>query len=87
MKYQVLFFLKKKEMKKVFMNAICCSRDWRFKGDDAFLPEKCFFLNYILSALDILNTDISKYPFISKNKKSDTFLIFSYILTSVFSNY
>ena len=30
MKYQVLFSQKNNE--KVFMNAICCIRDWRFKG-------------------------------------------------------
>ena len=30
MKYQVLFPLKNNE--KVFMNVICCSCDWRFKG-------------------------------------------------------
>ena len=29
MKYQVLFSLKNNE--KVFINVICCSRDWRFK--------------------------------------------------------
>ena len=31
MKYEVLFSLKKKE--KVFINVVCCSRDWRFKGE------------------------------------------------------
>ena len=30
MKYQVLFSLTNNE--KVFMNVVCCSRDWRFKG-------------------------------------------------------
>ena len=30
MKYQALFSLKNNE--KVFMNVVCCSRDWRFKG-------------------------------------------------------
>ena len=30
MKYHVLFSLKNN--KKVFMNVVCCSRDWRFKG-------------------------------------------------------
>ena len=30
MKYQVLFSLKNNE--KVFMNVVCCSRDWHFKG-------------------------------------------------------
>ena len=30
MKYQVLFSLKNNE--KVFINAVCCSRDWPFKG-------------------------------------------------------
>ena len=29
MKYQVLFSLKNKE--KVFINVVCCSRDWCFK--------------------------------------------------------
>ena len=33
MKYQVLFSLKNNE--KVFINVVCCSRDWRFKGYDA----------------------------------------------------
>ena len=30
LKHQVLFFLKNNE--KIFMNAVCCSRDWLFKG-------------------------------------------------------
>ena len=30
MKYQVLFSLKNNE--KLFVNAVCCSRDWRFKA-------------------------------------------------------
>ena len=30
LKHQVLFSLKNNE--KIFMNVICCSRDWRFKG-------------------------------------------------------
>ena len=30
MKHQVLFSLKNNE--KIFMNVVCCSRDWRFKG-------------------------------------------------------
>ena len=30
MKYQVLFSLKNNE--KVFINVVCCSRDWPFKG-------------------------------------------------------
>ena len=30
MKYQVLFSLKNNE--KVFINVVCCSRDWRFYG-------------------------------------------------------
>ena len=29
MKYQVLFFLKNNE--RIFMNVVCCSRDWHFK--------------------------------------------------------
>ena len=29
--YQILFSLKKKN-EKVFMNVVCCSRDWGFKG-------------------------------------------------------
>ena len=29
MKHQVLFSLKNNE--KIFMNVVCCSRDWRFK--------------------------------------------------------
>ena len=32
MKHQVLFSLKDNE--KVFINAFCCSRDWRFKGSN-----------------------------------------------------
>ena len=32
MKYQVLFSLKNN--KKVFMNVVCCSCDWLFKGYD-----------------------------------------------------
>ena len=30
LKHQVLFSLKNN--KKIFMNVVCCSRDWRFKG-------------------------------------------------------
>ena len=30
MKFQVLFSLKNDE--NVFVNVVCCSRDWRFKG-------------------------------------------------------
>ena len=30
MKYQVLFSLKNNE--EIFMNVVCCSRDWGFKG-------------------------------------------------------
>ena len=30
LKHQVLFSLKNNE--KIFMNVVCCSRDWRFKG-------------------------------------------------------
>ena len=30
LKHQVLFSLKNKE--KIFMNVVCCSHDWRFKG-------------------------------------------------------
>ena len=33
MKYQVLFSLKDNE--KVFINVVCCSRDWRFKGSES----------------------------------------------------
>ena len=33
MKYQVSFSLKKNE--KVFKNVVCCSREWRFKGQKA----------------------------------------------------
>ena len=29
---EVLFSLKKKKTKKVFMNVVCCSHDWRCKG-------------------------------------------------------
>ena len=32
MKYQVLFSLKNNE--KIFMNVVCCSRDWGFKGQE-----------------------------------------------------
>ena len=30
MEHQALFSLKNNE--KVFINVVCCSRDWRFKG-------------------------------------------------------
>ena len=30
LKHQVLFSLKNND--KLFMNVVCCSRDWRFKG-------------------------------------------------------
>ena len=32
MKYQVLFSLKNNE--EVFLNVVCCSRDWRFKDQN-----------------------------------------------------
>ena len=32
MKYKVLFSVKDNE--KVFIHAVCCSRDWRFKGKE-----------------------------------------------------
>ena len=32
MKYQVLFSLKNKNNEKVFVNVVCCSRDWHYKG-------------------------------------------------------
>ena len=35
MEYQVLFSLKQKKNEKVFMNVVCCSRDWCFKGSIA----------------------------------------------------
>ena len=35
MKYQVLFSLKSNE--KLFINVVCCSRDWRFKGSLSYL--------------------------------------------------
>ena len=31
LKHQVLFSLKKNN-EKIYMNVVCCSRDWRFKG-------------------------------------------------------
>ena len=34
LKHQVLFSLKNNE--KIFMNVVCCSRDWRFKGSVPF---------------------------------------------------
>ena len=34
LKHQVIF--SPKTMKKIFMNVICCSRDWRFKGLSLF---------------------------------------------------
>ena len=36
MKHEVLFCLKSNEV-KVLMNAVCCSRDWRFKVNDVTL--------------------------------------------------
>ena len=35
MKYQVSFSLKNNE--KIFMNAVCCSCDWPFKGNSLLL--------------------------------------------------
>ena len=53
MKYQVSFSLKNNE--KVFMNVVCCSRDWRFKGYiiwyNAFEP----VLNLSISSGDLDN--------------------------------
>ena len=34
MKHQVLFSLKNNE--KIFMNVLCCSRDWRLRANDNF---------------------------------------------------
>ena len=33
MKYQVLFSLKDNE--NLFINVVCCSRDWHFKGSES----------------------------------------------------
>ena len=35
MKHQVLFSLKNNE--KILMNVVCCSRDWRFKGQNLLI--------------------------------------------------
>ena len=43
MKYQVLVSLKNNE--KVFINAVCCSRDWPFKGLDIKLSLKPNFMS------------------------------------------
>ena len=32
MKYQALFYQKKKNNEKIFKTVTCCSRDWGFKG-------------------------------------------------------
>ena len=43
MKYQILFSLKNNET--VFINVVCCSRDWPFKGyDNSFI-----FPDFLLS--------------------------------------
>ena len=38
--HQVFFSLKNNE--KIFMNVVCCSRDWRFK-------DQCYILSHILN--------------------------------------
>ena len=48
MKYQVLFSLTNNE--KVFMNVVCCSRDWRFKGKPK-QPDKPHELSCLLAAM------------------------------------
>ena len=37
MKYQVLFSLNNNE--EIFMNVVCCSCEWRFKGQSKFYKE------------------------------------------------
>ena len=47
MKYQVLSSLKNNE--KIFMNVVCCSRDWRFKGNFVKMVAKCGGIPYSFS--------------------------------------
>ena len=40
MNYQVLIFLK--DNVQVFMNVVCCTRDWGFKGSAKLKPNMVF---------------------------------------------
>ena len=46
MKHQVLFCLKSNE--KVFMNVVCCSRNWHFKGHFAMWLKLVFHFQVML---------------------------------------
>ena len=72
MKYQVLFSLKNNE--KIFMNVVCCSRDWRFKGLEtlpfSFLSPFTRGVYSILKApITTAADDIDKYFFIVLQRK------------------
>ena len=41
LKHQVLFSLKNNE--KIFMNVVCCSCDWRLKGETDIICSQCIF--------------------------------------------
>ena len=47
MKHQILFSLKNNE--KIFMNAVCCSRDWHFKGYGMYIKNELVLAKQIFS--------------------------------------
>ena len=49
MKYQVLFSLKNNK-KKVFVNVLCCSHDWPFKGYISGVSIKCAVFRILLNS-------------------------------------
>ena len=72
MQYQVLFSLKKKN-EKVFMNVVCCSRDWRCKSK--YCDRTCTIYHvkvslgiYLMEAAYLIQHKISSYLLqVSKN--------------------
>ena len=51
MKYQVLFSLKNNE--KIFINVVCCSRDWHFKGQVCYKKVIIMVSQFILSQFTV----------------------------------
>ena len=46
LKHQILFSLKNNE--KIFMNVVCCSRDWHFKVNYSLYPDSLRNLSLVV---------------------------------------
>ena len=64
MKYQVLFSLKNNE--KIFMNVVCCSRDWPLKGSIHVWVHRVLNLGYCHWFHCISNWEICTFTFFYK---------------------